>query len=167
MMINEYIRLLRMAERDKKFIKDKLTKLDRRRTMGLQRRIHEIHDEVFAEIDCLKCGNCCREVGPRIIEPDITRIAKDQNMKKNTYISHQLEVDEDGDWVFKNCPPCPYLGEDNYCSIYDVRPRSCKDYPHTKDRDIHKRLKRLAIDTQYCPAAYLIAQKVIQEFMPK
>lgn len=41
-----------------------------------------------------------------------------------------LRVDEDNDKVFKSMP-CPFLGEDNLCSIYDIRPKACREFPHT------------------------------------
>ncbi len=27
--------------------------------------------------------------------------------------------------------PCPFLGDDNYCSVYEARPKACREYPHT------------------------------------
>ena len=31
------------------------------------------HDEVFEEIDCLSCANCCKTTGPLFTEKDIEK----------------------------------------------------------------------------------------------
>ena len=62
-----------------------------------------------------------------------------------------LTVDEDNDHVLQTVP-CAFLGEDNYCSIYDVRPKACREYPHT-DRVKQKQLLSLNLkNTEVCPA---------------
>ena len=45
-------------------------------------------------------------------------------MKLPAFEEMYLQVDEDGDKVFKSMP-CPFLGPDNLCDIYDVRPKAC------------------------------------------
>jgi hypothetical protein len=60
-------------------------------------------------------------------------------------------LDEEYDYVFRQ-QPCPFLGADNYCSIYDVRPKACREYPHT-DRDKFHQLLNLSVkNTVICPA---------------
>jgi Fe-S-cluster containining protein len=53
-----------------------------------------------------------------------------------------LLLDEEHDYVFRQ-QPCPFLGVDNYCSIYEVRPKACREYPHT-DRDKFHQLLNLS-----------------------
>ena len=92
-------------------------------------------------------------------EADITRIAKYFMMKLPAFEAEFLQVDEDGDKVFKSMP-CPFLGGDNLCSIYDVRPKACREFPHTDRKKIYQ-INHLTIkNTLTCPAAYLFVEKL-------
>lgn len=74
-------------------------------------------------------------------------------MKPAAFEATYLRVDEDGDKVLQTMP-CPFLGADNYCSIYEVRPKACREFPHTDRKKIYQ-INHLTIqNTVYCPAAY-------------
>jgi Uncharacterised protein family (UPF0153). len=55
--------------------------------------VHYLHEEVFEEIDCLECANCCRSLGPRITDKDIERIASATRMKQHEVVSTYLRID--------------------------------------------------------------------------
>ena len=56
--------------------------------------------------------------------------------------------------------PCPFLDGDNLCSIYDVRPKACREFPHTDRKKIYQ-INHLTIkNTLTCPAAYLFVEKL-------
>ena len=59
-------------------------------------------------------------------------------MNHDELIEQYLRLDEDGDYVVKTTP-CPFLGSDNYCSIYDVRPSDCERFPYTDEDVLIKR----------------------------
>ncbi len=59
-------------------------------------------------------------------------------MKEGQFIDTYLRLDSDGDYVVKSTP-CPFLGSDNYCSIYEQRPGDCARFPYTHE-DVIKRL---------------------------
>ena len=94
----------------------------------------------FEKIDCLKCANCCKNYSPRFKTPDIKRISKLLKMKESVFIETYLKLDEEGDYVVKS-KPCPFLGADNYCSIYEDRPSDCRRFPYTDEDVIVKRQK--------------------------
>ena len=96
----------------------------------LDKLIHPLHDKVFECTDCLKCANCCITTGPLFTDKDIIRIAKYLRIKPSEFTEKYLRIDEDMDYVLQSVP-CSFLGEDNYCSIYEVRPKACREYPHT------------------------------------
>ncbi len=77
-----------------------LTNLKKKPPKNLDKIAQEIHDEVFQEIDCTACANCCKTLGPDFKEADITRIAKYFKMKLPAFEAEFLQVDEDGDKVF-------------------------------------------------------------------
>ena len=136
-----------------------LANLKKKPPKNLDKIAQQIHEEVFAEIDCTACANCCKTLGPDFKEADITRIAKYFKMKLPAFEAEFLQVDEDGDKVFKSMP-CPFLGGDNLCSIYDVRPKACREFPHTDRKKIHQ-INHLTIkNTLTCPAAYLFVEKL-------
>lgn len=121
--------------------------------------IHRAHEEVFACTDCLQCANCCKTTGPLFTEKDISRIAKHQHMRPSDFIDQYLRVDEDGDCVLQTVP-CPFLGPDNYCGIYEVRPKACREYPHTDRRQMQEILGLTLKNAAVCPAVMEILQKV-------
>ncbi|MEM7161750.1 MAG: YkgJ family cysteine cluster protein [Bacteroidota bacterium] len=139
----------------KKEFKKKASRLRNLNESKLDRFIHAKHEEAFRSIDCLACANCCKTAGPRLREIDIERIAKHLKISTSEAHSKYTKIDEDGDLVMKTLP-CPFLGSDNYCSIYIVRPKACREYPHT-DRKNQKSLLSLHIkNTEFCPAVYHI-----------
>ena len=136
-----------------------LAQLKKKAPKNLDKIVQEVHNEVFQEIDCTQCANCCKTLGPDFTEQDITRIAKHFRMKLPAFEEMYLQVDEDGDKVFKSMP-CPFLGPDNLCDIYDVRPKACAAFPHTDHKKIYQ-INHLTIkNTLFCPAAYLFVEKL-------
>ena len=105
-------------------------KLKRTKPKQLDDKIHQLHDEVFENIDCLTCANCCKTTSPIFYNKDVERLAKHLRMKPGDFIEKYLRIDEDKDYVLKQSP-CAFLGADNYSSVYDARPTACREYPHT------------------------------------
>jgi len=136
-----------------------LKKLAQSDSRKLDEAFHRLHEEVFREIDCLDCANCCRSLGPRITDADISRIAALLRMRPAQFTEKYLHVDEDGDFVFKSMP-CPFLAPDNRCEIYDDRPKACRDYQHTNRRRMFQ-LQQITLKNSYtCPAVLEILQRL-------
>jgi len=114
-----------------------------------------IHKEVFEEVDCLQCANCCKSIPPIVSSRDSKRISKYLNLRKSDFEERYLVTDEDGDQVI-NTSPCPFLENDNKCRIYDVRPSACRQYPHTGDEGFFKHLSLHKRNVKYCPALFEI-----------
>ena len=124
--------------------------------------ILKLHKQAFKEVDCLQCANCCRTLGPRITDKDIDQIAKSLRIKPSKVIENYLRIDEDGDYVFQSMP-CPFLMNDNYCSIYENRPKACREYPHTDRRKFYQ-IYHLTVKNAYtCPVAYLVLENLKEE----
>ncbi len=130
----------------------KINKKNARKTDLL---VQATHQRVFEKTDCLACGNCCRTIGPRINETDIKRMAKAVRMKPGDFMEEYIRIDEDNDYVFKTMP-CPFLGEDNYCFIYENRPKACREYPHTDRKNFYQLKKLTLINSKSCPAVFEI-----------
>ncbi|MBS5796842.1 MAG: YkgJ family cysteine cluster protein [Dysgonomonas mossii] len=124
--------------------------------------VQQLHDEVSEKIDCLTCANCCRSLGPAIYDKDIERMAKALRIKPSEVVSSYLRIDEDGDYVFKSMP-CPFLMNDNYCSIYESRPKACREYPHTDRKNFEQIYKLTVKNASTCPIAYEVLCKLMDK----
>ena len=120
----------------------------------------DLNEEAFEKIDCLQCGNCCKSYSPRFKTPDIKRISKHLKMKDGDFINTYLFVDSEGDYVLKT-KPCSFLGADNYCSIYDVRPSDCARFPYTDEDVLLKRQPLTLKNSSFCPAVYFVLEKLV------
>lgn len=125
----------------------------------LDERFETAHDEVFAGMDCLDCGNCCRTTSPMLFEKDIDRLARHLKMKPGQFVSEYLFLDTDGIYAFRQTP-CPFLGEDNRCSVYEERPKACREYPHTNMRKMHTLLDLAEKNALICPAVLEILKRL-------
>ena len=123
--------------------------------------MQELHDEEFKRTNCLECANCCKTTGPLFTDKDIERISKHFRLKPQQFIIQYLRVDEDNDNVLQRVP-CTFLGQDNHCSIYGVRPKACREFPHT-DRKKFQQISSLTLkNVAVCPAAFNIVEKMKQ-----
>jgi Fe-S-cluster containining protein len=129
----------------------------------LDETVRELHDNAFRQINCLDCANCCKHLGPRVVDRDIERLSKFLKLKKESFINTFLKIDEDGDFVFQNMP-CPFLLHDNYCSVYDVRPKACQEYPHTDRRKFYQLFSLTLKNIYTCPAVYEIVEGLKEKY---
>ena len=129
----------------------------------VDRHFHNQHREVFEETDCLACARCCRATGPLLTKNDIERIATKQRMKSAEFEATYLRVDEDGDWVMKTLP-CPFLDrKTNLCSIYDYRPKACREFPHTDRANMKGILELTRTNVRHCPAVFEMVERMSQK----
>jgi len=126
---------------------------------ALDKLIHPLHEEVFACTDCLKCANCCTTTGPLFTDKDISRISRYLRIKPSEFTEKYLRIDEDRDYVLKSVP-CAFLGADNYCSIYEVRPKACREFPYTDRIKQSQLLKITEKNVAVCPAVFEIVEKL-------
>ncbi len=110
-------------------------KLRKKPPKDLDYIMQDLHEEEFQRTDCLECANCCKTTGPLFTNNDIERISKHFRMKPQKFVETYLRVDEEQDYVLQRVP-CTFLGADNYCSIYDVRPKACREFPHTNRKKV-------------------------------
>ncbi len=148
-----------MAAKVEKQTKQWIASFNKKQSNQLDDVVHQLHDEVFCEIDCLDCANCCKSISPTLYDKDIERIAKSLRMKPAEFIDKYLEIDEENDYVFRSTP-CPFLGADNYCLVYDSRPKACREYPHTDRPRFYQILKLTLKNTFVCPAAFQVMERV-------
>jgi hypothetical protein len=149
--------LPKLAKDKHKENKTFFTKLKKKPPKQLDYLMQELHEDEFKRTDCLECANCCKTTGPLFTDKDIERISKYFKMKVHKFTEQYLMLDEDNDYVLQSVP-CTFLGADNYCSIYEVRPKACREFPHT-DRKKFLQISSLTLkNVAICPAAYNIVE---------
>jgi uncharacterized protein len=152
-----------LGHRAKSWLKKNEKSLRRiRQNRSLTSVFQEAHVETFSRTDCLQCANCCKTTGPLFTTKDIDRLASHLKLSGPAFIHQYLRKDEDGDWVLQQVP-CPFLEDNNECRIYDVRPKACREYPHT-DHPHQSRIFDLTLkNAGICPAVLDILQKVTEK----
>jgi Fe-S-cluster containining protein len=142
----------------RKLYKQFLQKAEKNKVL---KQLPALHEEAFEKIDCLQCANCCKNYSPRFKTPDIKRISKHLGLKESDFIEKYLRVDEEGDFVVKSTP-CPFLGADNFCGIYDQRPSDCRRFPYTDEDVIIKRQALTLKNSEFCPITYFVIERLME-----
>jgi Fe-S-cluster containining protein len=160
--MEEILENLPQKAREKHSVHKKyFAKLRKRPPKHLDYMMQDLHEKEFERTNCLDCANCCKTTGPLFTSTDIERIAKYMRLRPHQFIEKYLRVDEDNDHVLQSVP-CTFLGPDNYCSIYDVRPKACREFPHTNRKKFHQIANLTLKNTAICPAAFNIVEAMVQ-----
>ncbi|HRS18288.1 MAG TPA: YkgJ family cysteine cluster protein [Bacteroidales bacterium] len=136
-----------------------LTQIKKKAPKNLDAIVHKLHRETFETINCLDCANCCKTLSPGITDTDIQRLSKHLKLKPSQLVEQYFTLDNDGLYMFTQSP-CPFLMPDNYCSVYEYRPRACREYPHTDRRRFEQLTRITKENVSVCPAVYHILKKL-------
>jgi len=138
-----------------------LQKLDEIVPEDMPQLVAEAESAVWSEVDCLACANCCKTMTPTWNRADVIRISKHLNMKPKEFIEKWLFKEEDtGDWVNKSVP-CQFLDlTTNKCSVYEVRPKDCREFPHHNKKPFDLYNDTFIGNVTRCPATYLLVSKL-------
>ena len=128
----------------------------------VDRIAQESHEEVFSQIDCTKCANCCKTISPQVSKTAIKRISSFLGIKENEFIEKYLQKDNENKFEM-NALPCPFLKDDK-CSIYEIRPKDCRDFPHTNKKEFPTRRYMHTGNIEVCPAVYHILETMKNRF---
>ena len=146
----------KLTKEKEKHFKNYLQRADKNKVL---KQLPALHQQAFEKIDCLQCAACCKNYSPRFKTPDVKRISKHLGTKESAFIDAYLKVDEDGDFVVKSTP-CPFLGSDNLCTIYEVRPSDCARFPYTDEDVIVKRQSLTLKNASFCPIVFYVLDKL-------
>jgi len=148
----------------KKGLKSFLTKVLKDQPHGLDKMAATLEKEVWKEVDCLTCANCCKTMTPTFTKQDMKRISAHFKMTVAAFQDKWLKRERGGerDWLNKT-EPCQFLDlKTNMCSIYEIRPADCAGFPHLSKKfsdfaHIHKQ------NVEYCPATYKLVEKMMMQ----
>lgn len=158
-MLEHYKHLLNLAKKARQANRKKVARLKKMRKGAVDAAIHPLHEAAFKKIDCLACAHCCKTTGPLFNQADIDRLAKHLGLSGAAFIAQYLRLDEDNDYVLQTVP-CSFLDQDNYCTIYEVRPKACREYPHTDRKNQAGILQLTEKNSLICPAVADIFQNL-------
>lgn len=151
----------KLALKYKRSLRIFLTRLEKNPPKGLDKLSAELDKEVWKEMDCLTCGNCCREMSPTYTIRDIKRISSHLNMTAESFKKKWLYKQRGtGDWL-NTSTPCQFLDlKSNMCSIYEVRPADCAGFPHLPKRKMLDYMHVHHQNLEYCPATFKMVEKM-------
>lgn len=156
-----------MATKYKRKMRVFLGKIEKNPPRGLDKIAFQVDKEVWEEVDCLTCANCCKSMTPTFTKKDISRISAHFNQTQAEFKEKWLYQDKKGDWM-NTKTPCQFLEKKtNMCSIYEIRPADCAGFPHLAKKkmvqyiDVHKQ------NVEYCPATYKMVEKMQTLFAKK
>lgn len=123
----------------------------------VERRLRAIAEEVQAQIDCLACANCCRVATAKLLDRDVERLARHFRLSPEKFKREFTEISEEEGLILRRDPErgCVFLSG-NECTVYDVRPASCEDFPHMVRGagSIPSRMWQFIDRACYCPIVY-------------
>ena len=148
----------------RKFFNKYLRRVEKLKPQGLDDLAGQLDAEVWKEIDCLSCANCCKTMTPTFTAKDIRRISKHLNMRPKDFKERWLKYEKkDGDWVNKT-QPCQFLDlSTNMCSIYELRPDDCAGFPHLAKKKMIDYMHVHRQNISYCPATYKMVEKMMEK----
>jgi uncharacterized protein len=160
MVVKQILNNLQKLAKDKQNENKKyFDKLKKKQPKNLDYIMQDLHESEFKKTNCLDCANCCKTTGPLFTLADIERIAKHLRQKPQQFIDQYLRIDEDNDYVLKSVP-CSFLDPENACMIYEVRPKACREFPHTDRKKFHQITDLTLLNVAICPAAFHIVEEM-------
>jgi Fe-S-cluster containining protein len=161
-MLTDLIQIRRSGEQ-KRPENERLRKHLKRHSMA-DRRIRRLAEEVEEKFDCLSCANCCKVATVRLAERDVIRLAKHLRLTPAAFLAQYTEQSEEGIVLRRTDTGCVFL-EGTLCSVYEVRPHICTDFPHTVrgDGSFVSRMWDLTDRACYCPIVYNTLEAIKEE----
>ena len=129
--------------------------------------VRETADEVMEQVDCTLCGNCCKTMYVTVDQFDIERLAKRLGMKPHAFERKYVVMADDREKLLSRVP-CAFL-DGTRCSVYEDRPRACRDFPYLHVRGFRERTFMMMNNTVLCPIVYNTLEQVKPKvgFQPK
>ena len=147
------------ASRKKRSLSLFLDKLDKIVPVDMPELVAREDAAMWKEVNCMECANCCKTMTPTYTTTDIRRISAHLGMTSKEFKEKWLVKEEDtGDWV-NTTQPCQFL-KNNKCSIYDVRPRDCAEFPHHNKKPFDMYNDTFKNNLVHCPATLNLVDRL-------
>lgn len=128
-------------------------------TSKVDKIVYQLNKEITSQIDCQKCGNCCKSLKPCIKESDIKKFAQTMNVSPADFLSRFVEKDTSMESKHLNASPCIFL-KNKTCTIYDDRPDDCRSFPHTQKPGFISRTLSMIHNYGICPIVFNLFEEL-------
>jgi Fe-S-cluster containining protein len=141
-----------------------LARLEKNPPETLDQITATVEQEVWKEISCIACANCCKSMTPTYTLQDMKKISAHLGMTVREFKEKWLYQEPGtGDWLNRSTP-CQFLDlETNLCNIYDVRPLDCAGFPHLPRKKMIEYMHVHKQNLEYCPATYRTVEKMMEK----
>jgi len=138
-----------------------LNQVKRNPPRNLQSIAMKAGSDVWKDVDCLSCANCCKTMTPTYTNADIKKIASYLKISVDEMKSRWLKKERGtGNWINKTTP-CQFLDlETNMCNVYEVRPADCSGFPHLAKKRFIDYLHVHQQNLDECPATFRMVEKM-------
>lgn len=150
----------RKVEKNKRRLRLVLSKVEKKVPLHLDQLAEKIDKEIWQEVNCLSCANCCKVMTPTFTAQDIKRISAYLGQTPKEFKDQWLVKDKNQDWTNK-INPCQFLDlKTNMCKIYEIRPTDCSGFPHLAKKKMVDYIHVHKQNIEYCPATYAMVEKL-------
>lgn len=146
------------AARKKKPLTSFLQKLDDIVPHDMPELVAKVDSTVWTDTNCMACANCCKTMTPTFNKADITRISAHLGMTVTDFKNKWLKKEDSGEWV-NTTQPCQFLVH-NKCSIYEVRPVDCAEFPHHNKKPFDAYNETFINNIVHCPATFTLVDRL-------
>lgn len=164
-----YAYYVRRAHAKKKKLAANLKKLIRKKPKGLLKEVKAASDDTWKEISCIECGHCCREMTPTWTKSEIKRVAEHFKMTAKQYYDKYLYTEDGTGDIMNAKTPCQHFDKKTrLCTIYEIRPKDCAEFPHFHRKDFTDQVNDVFIPNMpRCPATLVMVEKLEERMKEK
>lgn len=135
------------------------TYLGSQESADIDRLVQELDAIVTPQIDCTKCGNCCRSLMINITAAELTNLAAHLNRSEADVTDEYIETGSSNSLMIINAIPCHFL-TGNCCSIYEQRFGECREFPGLYRPRFTSRLFAMLMHYGRCPIIYNVLEEM-------
>jgi len=125
----------------------------------LDRLVEQIRTDIEPRIDCVACNHCCRTLQVVVDRKDIARLAKRFGVPADHFAEEHVDTAPDGVQHLRS-QPCPSLGNDGACTVYEDRPKACRDYPYVDTPRFRTRSLTILENVPHCPIVFNVWERL-------
>lgn len=122
----------------------------------LDRQFLRLHNELFAEYNCCKCGNCCKAYSTTLSEHEVGSIATFLGLSRQEVFEKYLSETTEGCEIKA---PCGFLNANGACAIQECKPDECRQFPYTNKPGRLESLLGIVSFAEECPVVFEIIER--------
>ena len=152
----------RRANAKKKTLAADLKKIVKKNPKGLLADVKSATESTWKEVSCVACGHCCMEMTPTWKKSEIKRVAAHFGMTSAQYYEKYLYTEEKTGDIMNDSTPCQHFDKKKgLCTIYEIRPSDCAEFPHFHRKDFKDQVEEVFIPNMArCPATLVMVEKL-------